>query len=192
MRRAHSSSLDAKHTSYRRGHNASVSVARGRTAPYAWAVTSMADQPTSNWPLRERPGFLIRRLHQIHVALFNEACAQFDITTVQFSLLSALSVRGTTDQTTLAAQVALDRTTTTGALKRLQARGLVERTTSLDDRRAQECRVTGAGLEILGAMEAAARRAHLDTMSALDRSEQKTLLRLIRKIVDANERADAG
>ncbi len=34
------------------------------------------------------------------------------------------------DQTTLAQAVALDRTTTTGALKRLEARGLVSRTTS--------------------------------------------------------------
>ena len=31
-------------------------------------------------PLQERPGFLIRRLHQIHVALFMEECAAESIT----------------------------------------------------------------------------------------------------------------
>jgi len=68
------------------------------------------------WPLAERPGFLIRRLHQIHVALFQEACGAFEITPLQYSLLSALAQRGTADQTTLSADIALDRSTTTGAL----------------------------------------------------------------------------
>ena len=76
----------------------------------------------SHWPLEERPGYLIRRLHQIHVALFQEKCAAFEITPLQYSLLTALAKRGTADQTTLAADIALDRTTTTGALKRLQSR----------------------------------------------------------------------
>jgi MarR family transcriptional regulator, lower aerobic nicotinate degradation pathway regulator len=89
------------------------------------------------WPLEQRPGFLIRRLHQIHVALFQEACSAFEMTPLQYSLLSALAVRGTADQTTLAADIALDRTTTTGALKRLEARKLVERPVSDDDRRAR-------------------------------------------------------
>jgi hypothetical protein len=68
------------------------------------------------WPLSERPGFLIRRLHQIHVALFQDACGEFEVTPLQYSLLSALAARKTADQTTLAADIALDRTTTTGAL----------------------------------------------------------------------------
>src|SRR6478735_11802401 len=88
------------------------------------------------WPLSERPGFLIRRLHQIHVALFQEACGEFEVTPLQYSLLSALAVRKAADQTTLAADIALDRTTTTGALKRLAARRLLKRAVDKDERRA--------------------------------------------------------
>ena len=101
------------------------------------------------WPLAQRPGFLIRRLHQIHVALFQEACGEFEITPLQYSLLSALAVRGTADQTTLAADIALDRTTTTGALKRLDARNFVERAISDEDRRARICKLTPAGAALL-------------------------------------------
>src|SRR5438445_1988063 len=96
----------------------------------------------TSWPLELRPGYLIRRLHQIHVALFQEKCAAFAITPLQYSLLSALAVRGTADQTTLAADVALDRTTTTGALKRLQSRAFIERGVDRADRRARICRLT--------------------------------------------------
>ena len=73
----------------------------------------------TSWPLEQRPGYLIRRLHQIHVALFQEQCAAYEITPLQYSLLTALAKRGTADQTALAQDIALDRTTTTGALKRL-------------------------------------------------------------------------
>ena len=45
-------------------------------------------------PLQERPGFLIRRLHQIHVALFMEECAAESITPVQYSILTALEHMG--------------------------------------------------------------------------------------------------
>ena len=121
------------------------------------------------WPLGQRPGFLVRRLHQIHVALFQERCAAYEITPLQYSLLSALAVRGTADQTTLAGDVALDRTTTTGALKRLQTRGFIQRAVPRDDRRARACTLTAAGAGLLRKMEAAARAAHRDTLASLSR-----------------------
>src|SRR3954463_8312921 len=127
-------------------------------------------KPRLSWPLEQRPGFLIRRLHQIHVALFQMECADFDITPLQYSLLSALAARGTADQTTLAADIALDRTTTTGALKRLEARKFVERPVSDDDRRARVCRLTPAGAALLEKIETGAREAHRATLGNLSKT----------------------
>jgi len=140
------------------------------------------------WPLGQRPGFLIRRLHQIHVALFQEECAAFDITPVQYSLLTALAARGTADQTTLAADVALDRTTTTGALKRLQLRAFVERAILDRDRRAQTCRVTRKGLSLLQKMERSAQVAHMKTVSDLSAADRKRFIAMMQKIVTARSR----
>jgi DNA-binding MarR family transcriptional regulator len=138
------------------------------------------------WPLAERPGFLLRRLHQIHVALFAGNCARFDVTPVQYSLMSALALRVSADQTRLANDVALDRTTVTGALKRLQKRGFIKRTASRSDRRAQECRLTPAGARILAAMERPARRAHHETVAALSDKQQAKLIALMVRLVDAH------
>jgi DNA-binding MarR family transcriptional regulator len=140
-------------------------------------------QHASNWPLEQRPGFLIRRLHQIHVALFQKKCAAFDITPLQYSLLTALARRGTADQTTLAADVVLDRTTTTGALKRLQSRKLIERAVHSRDRRAQMCRMTKSGLNLLRQIEVFAREAHRETLAGLGRPEQKRFISMMQKIV---------
>jgi DNA-binding MarR family transcriptional regulator len=144
------------------------------------------------WPLPQRPGFLIRRLHQIHVALFQEACGAFEVTPLQYSLLSALAVRGTADQTTLAADIALDRTTTTGALKRLEARDLVERPVSDDDRRARTCRLTTAGAALLAKIEASARVAHRATLGHLSAKDQALFIALMQRIVADNANRDSG
>ncbi len=157
-----------------------------------------AKQPRANshkpvhrpWPLLQRPGFLIRRLHQIHVALFQESCAQFDVTPLQYSLLSALAERGTADQTSLAADIALDRTTTTGALKRLAARKLVERAIDHEDRRARVCRLTPSGASLLARLEAPAREAHRATLGSLSKKEQALFTATMQRIVA--ERTSSG
>jgi DNA-binding MarR family transcriptional regulator len=150
-------------------------------------VKPRGDQPSRKpWPLEQRPGYLIRRMHQIHVALFQDACAGFDMTPLQYSLLSALAARGTADQTSLAADIALDRTTTTGALKRLETRKLVERPVSGDDRRARMCRLTPAGATMLNRIEDAARTAHRATLDPLTKTEQATFIAMMQRIVAAH------
>lgn len=139
------------------------------------------------WPLSERPGFLARRMHQIHVSLFSERCAAFGVTPLQYSLLSLLRDLREADQTTLANAVALDRTTTTGALKRLAARGLVSRSTSPTDRRAQICRLTEEGEALHGAMEPAARAAHALTVAGLTPAERERLTELLGRVIAGHD-----
>jgi DNA-binding MarR family transcriptional regulator len=144
------------------------------------------------WPLSQRPGFLIRRLHQIHVALFQEACGEFEVTPLQYSLLSALAVRKTADQTTLAADIALDRTTTTGALKRLAARHLVERAVNDEDRRARLCKLTAAGAALLAKIESSARSAHRATLGDLTERERTLFIDMMQRIVAGNANRDSA
>ncbi len=148
------------------------------------------DNPTeansNTWPLSKRPGFLVRRLYQIHVALFAEECAQFGLTPVQYSLLSALAGRQQADQTSLAADIALDKTTTAGALQRLERRGLLRRTVSGLDRRARVCMLTAKGKALLVKMEPQARRAHRDTIAGLAEHEQNALIELLTRAISSH------
>ncbi|WGF90871.1 MarR family winged helix-turn-helix transcriptional regulator [Marinivivus vitaminiproducens] len=135
------------------------------------------------WSLAQRPGFLIRRLHQIHVALFNRHCAAFGMTPLQYSLLDALAQRGEADQTTLADDVSLDLTTTAGALRRMEARDLIRRTVHTGDRRARLCVCTEVGMSLLEAMEAPVRVAHDATLATLDRTERKQFISLLQRMI---------
>jgi len=66
----------------------SVLIAAGRCESAAFGPT--ATPLFADAPLMERFGFLIRRLHQIHIALFMQEVGDLDITTIQFTALSVL------------------------------------------------------------------------------------------------------
>jgi MarR family transcriptional regulator, lower aerobic nicotinate degradation pathway regulator len=143
-------------------------------------------KPQASFALRQRPGFLIRRLHQIHVAIFLEECAEFDITPVQYSLMSALAEHAPVDQASLAAEIGIDRTTVAGVLRRLEGRGLAARSGSELDRRLKMCKLTAKGLQLLKRMEPAARRAHDRTIAALDPQTRRVFAAALEQLVDAN------
>jgi len=77
--------------------------------------------------LADLPGFLIRRLHQIHVALFAEECGLQNVTPVQYSILTVAAAQPGLDQAALGYEVGVDRATLANVLGRLEARGLLRR-----------------------------------------------------------------
>lgn len=135
--------------------------------------------------LKRRPGFLIRRLHQIHTSLFAEECEEFGITPVQYSLMTALLHHGEADQVSLAGEVGIDRANTTDVLRRLEERGLIGRKMSAEDSRAKLCTLTREGRKMAMAMEKAVRRAHGRTVALLPPAERKAFLGSLRRLVDA-------
>ena len=144
------------------------------------SLAAVLPAPGADWPLAERPGFLIRRLHQAHLALFHALTAGFDVTPVQYSLLSAVAKRGRADQTRLAGDVGLDRSTTAATLARLEGRGLIARARDPADGRAMLCRLTPQGRTLLARIEPLAREAHAQTLATLSASQAAALTRLLR------------
>ena len=135
--------------------------------------------------LASRPGFLIRRLHQIHVALFIEECAGFDITPVQYSILTVAQEHPGLDQASLGELAGVDRATTANVVARLEARGLAQRQASSMDRRLRLVSLTPAGTELLGQIEEPARRAHARTVSALHGQERRAFIKGLTRLVQA-------
>src|ERR1700722_8550934 len=89
-------------------------------------------------PLEElyrRPGFMIRRVHQIAVALFIEETGKLGVTNRQYGILFVLKHRPGIDQITVANLLGLDRSTTGMVVKKLEEDGLVARSVGVQDRR---------------------------------------------------------
>ncbi|WP_110648764.1 MarR family winged helix-turn-helix transcriptional regulator [Salinicola peritrichatus] len=135
--------------------------------------------------LAHRPGFLIRRLHQIHIALFYEECAEFGLTPVQYSVLTALR-EGELDQITLAGSIGIDRTTTAEVLRRLEGAGWVARRRNPQDRRRRIASLTADGGALLERMGPAAQRAHDRTIAPLNEDDRQHFLTTLLDLVDSN------
>jgi len=135
----------------------------------------------------DRPGHLARRFHQIAVAIFHaevEAVGS-DLTPVQYAALREIAANPGIDQATLAGTIAQDRPTITGVVERLEHKGYLTRRVSDRDRRARRLEVTATGREVLDHIEPAVEAAQRVLLSGLDAVEADTLVRLLRKAIDA-------
>ncbi len=137
-------------------------------------------------PLFKRPGFLIRRMHQIHGFLFAEETGEFNITPVQYSLLTALDAHGEMDQNTLAIEVGLERSSVAEVIPRLHARGLVNRTQAEHDKRLRLVKLTPQGKRLVTKMAPAVQRAHDRTIDHLSPAERDFFMLQMIRLVEAN------
>ena len=145
--------------------------------------------------LNLKPGHLIRRAQQIAVAVFMDECGRFDVTPVQYAALAAIGAQPDIDATRLAQLIALDRSTTGSVLERLEAKALVQRNPSPEDRRIKLLRLSDSGRALLREVEAAVERAQRRIVAPLRPDERKTFLRLLARLVESNNalsRAPAG
>jgi DNA-binding MarR family transcriptional regulator len=130
------------------------------------------------------PGHLVRRLHQICVAVFLDAAKDYNITHVQYATLKAIERFPGVDQTRVGKLVALDRQTTSNVVTRLQQNGLIERTRK--DKRTYALHITGPGRALIEVMQP--RIAEIDEviLGPLSPDERQTLMSLLQKLVNSN------
>ncbi|HTR26724.1 MAG TPA: MarR family transcriptional regulator [Terriglobales bacterium] len=133
----------------------------------------------------DQPGHLIRRAQQIAVSMFYSTVGH-DITPVQYAVLRILQDYPDIDQVTLARRCALDTSTAANLAVRLEERGLVRRVVPTRSKRFRLLRVTPQGAALLRKLLPSGRLLSRRLLQALDKKEQKTLLRLLKKFVHLN------
>lgn len=136
--------------------------------------------------LLSRPGFLIRRLHQLHGYLFSQQTAEFAITPVQYSVLTSLNEHGAMDQASIAREVGLERTTVAEVIARIESRGLVVRRSCKKDQRVKIVKITVKGKRLVEQMSTFVARAHDLTISPLSQEDQDRLMVMLVRLLEAN------
>ena len=142
--------------------------------------------PEPRLPLWSRPGYLVRRLHQINYALWSEELGRANVTPVQYSVLTALSIRGEQDQTTLADEIGIDRTNVAEVLSRLAERKLVRRKENPADRRARLAALTPKGRALMTSLFPAMQRSQDRLLAALTQKERDALMATLVRLIEAN------
>lgn len=156
----------------------------------ALVVVPTADfgKPASSPPhtIWDRPGYLIRRLHQIHVAMFIEQVADGQVTPIQFGLLSVLMMRPGIDQATIGEEMGLDPANVAEILKRLEDRGLISRVVDPLNRRRKLCLTTPAGKKFVQRYQQDMQLSQQQLLEPLAPAERRIFLDLLARLVEAN------
>lgn len=134
------------------------------------------------------PGVLIRRLHQIYVAIYAKQCSEFGTTPVQSSIMQVLLRLPGVDQVALAAEIGIDRTTVSGVLARLEDRGILRRVADPDNRRIRRAFLTQDGKSLLLTMQQYIDAAHEELVSPLIPAERKRLMNQLADLVQRNNK----
>jgi MarR family transcriptional regulator, lower aerobic nicotinate degradation pathway regulator len=151
-------------------------------ASTAQAGEEPATDPLDGYLVEEQVGFLLRRAHQRHAALFLEGMATADLTPTQFTALIKVVELGRATQNQLGRLVATDPATIQGVVRRLTARGLVRRATDPMDRRTAVLAPTPAGIALAASAVPMARAITEATLEPLAPQERHHFLALLRKL----------
>ncbi len=133
--------------------------------------------------LYRRPGFLLRRAHQISVALFLQEAAGLGLTTTQYGALVALKARGPLDQIGIGTLVGIDRSTTALVVSKLVQAGLVERRDDRLDKRRRIITLSARGEEMLKRIAAPAERARVRALEPFDATDADRFVELLERFV---------
>ena len=136
--------------------------------------------------LEEMPGFRIRRLQLISVAIVLEETQGFGITPVQFSTLTAIQREPGLDQRTLAKRIGLDTSTLGCVIDRLEARGLVARSNNPSDRRVRLLKITPAGVALLREMVPHVHKAQSRLLAPLTTEQRNDFMNTLQILIKAN------
>ena len=139
--------------------------------------------PTRKYDLLvDFPGFLVRRLWQIHVAMFLEG-VEGTFTPIQFSILLALQTKGWLEQGRLATEVGIDRSNAADILPRMERGGLIQRRRGVEDRRAMLVGLTDAGIAAIETWRERVEHSHDRLLEALTPRQRAMFIRMLRRVV---------
>ena len=168
--------------SLRRKSAADISAVRRAQAKADQSAFRMREH-TSLWA---RPGFLVRRLHQIHVSMFMEVLEEYGMTPVQYGLMSILVDMPGLDQFSVAEELGIDRANVHDVLKRLESRKLVARVVDPHNRRRKLCLASREGAELVARIYPRMQEAQKRLLAPLDEGERAMFMQLLHDLVEAN------
>ncbi len=134
--------------------------------------------------LHETPGHLLRRAQQRAVDLFVQTVGDRGLRPPQFALLLAAYQNPEANQSELVRLTGIDRSTAADMITRLAGRGLIRRTRTEADGRANRLSVTARGVEALEAAADRADRAQEGIVAPIPADQRAQFLKNLARIAD--------
>ena len=132
--------------------------------------------------LPELLGYHLRCAHVAVFQHFNATLGVHDISAPQFGTLLLIEANPGVSQSSVAEALRFDRSTLVQIIDRLEARGLVRRAASAQDRRTHALRLTEGGTALLAELKALAHEHERVVAEGLSEDERAQLLALLERL----------
>jgi MarR family transcriptional regulator, lower aerobic nicotinate degradation pathway regulator len=142
--------------------------------------------PKDSYDFHDQVGHLLRRAYQHHVAIFQEAIPDSDLTAAQFVTLCAVKEKQGCSLNDIVKATAIDQATIRGVVERLKTRALIEVLPDPSDGRKLLVRATAAGLALIERTVPFAKQVTERTYGPLNAGERVALLFLLRKMMETD------
>jgi MarR family transcriptional regulator, lower aerobic nicotinate degradation pathway regulator len=147
------------------------------------AAQAAKNDDVTSYVLEHQAGHLLRRAHQRHTTIFQDGMGDVQLTPTQYAALVKIRDTGQISQNQLGRLTAMDPATIQGVVQRLAARGLVDRTPDLHDRRLMQLRLTAKGRALVQTAVARGIAITEATLAPLSEAERPLFLSLLRKLI---------
>ena len=135
--------------------------------------------------LYDQPGHLLRRAHQISLAMF-EMHVGPHVTPREFAVLRMVHEQPGIDQVGLAGLIGVDTSSTALTAAKLAERGLLTRTVSAVDRRLLSLTITKNGEKLLEQTVVGVHKMREQLLSSLPENDREPFLSMLRQFVRVN------
>lgn len=144
---------------------------------------NFAAAPASEpYQVTQQVGHLLRRAYQRHVAIFQQAIPDSQLTTPQFVTLCAVRDAGACSLNEIVAVTSIDQATARGVVERLASRSLLAIAEDAKDKRKLSISLSAEGQRFLDQIIAVAEKISQQTFGKLNQAECVALVYLLDKM----------
>lgn len=132
-------------------------------------------------------GYNARRASLAVIGIFLERMAPYGLRVVDFSVLTLIAHNPGITSRQLSSMLAILPPNLVGMIRQMESRRLIEKRPHPNDRRAQGLFVTPTGQRLQAEAQQVVTSLESEAINPLTPSERETLIRLLRKVYQANE-----
>ena len=146
-------------------------------------MPSRAKPKFANEPLFNVAGSLVRRVAQVHDALFARETAEYEVTPPQLAAIATIARHPGIELSPLAELVGYDPATLGSLVNRLAVKRLVRRNVGKHDRRTRQLYLTEKGKSLLDSVRPRTSQIHDLLLSPLSVEERSAFIDMMQRVI---------